>query len=111
MTDMAMANWMVGRSSAIQAVRELVAVSLLALIDLYPVALDLVLSAESAADQLRLNLEARTTTREASLPSVVVYVKLDWDDVRLLAEAHAVPCICQPERRSIALIFPRGKRG
>jgi hypothetical protein len=88
-----------------QAVCDVVSASLLALIDMHNTPLDFELDAEFVDSQVRLNVKACASMRQAALPPMVVGDTLDWADVALLAQAHAVNCVCRPEHASITLRF------
>ena len=72
---------------------ELVVASLLALTDLCPGSLDIDLVAEQLDGRVVLNIRARTADRISTSPTIPDR-PLTFDDVRMLAEAHGISCVC-----------------
>jgi hypothetical protein len=85
------------------ALREMLAASLMALIDMNPGTLDIDIQSDADADEVELKLRARVANRRATIRSGADERKFTWADVQLLAKAHGVSCSCQASSATIRL--------
>jgi hypothetical protein len=83
------------------ALQELVVTTLLVLTDMYEQSTDLHLVVRAVADRVDVVMQARAAERVASLPVLGQYRKLVWADLKLLADAHGVPCVCEGDTASL----------
>jgi hypothetical protein len=85
------------------ALQELVVTALLVLTDMHEQSTDLHLGVRAVADRVDVVIQARAAHRVASLPVLGQYRKLVWADLKLLAHAHSVPCVCEGDTVSLQL--------
>ena len=85
------------------ALREILAASLMALIDMNPGTLDIDIQSDADADEVELRLRARAVDRRATIRSGADEHKFTWADVQLLAKAHGVSCSCQASGATMRL--------
>ena len=85
------------------ALREMLAASLMALIDMNPGTLDINIQSDADTDEVELKLRARAANRRATIRSGTDERKFTWADVQLLAKAHGVSCSCQASSATIRL--------
>lgn len=85
------------------ALRELLAASLMALIDMHPGTLDIDVQGDTAADDVELRLRARAADRRPTIRPSADERKFTWADVQMLATAHGVSCSCQASGATIRL--------
>jgi len=85
------------------ALREILAASLMALIDMNPGTLDIDIQSDADADEVELRLRARAVDRRATIRSGADEHKFTWADVQLLAKAHGVSCSCQASGATVRL--------
>ncbi|TMH58726.1 MAG: hypothetical protein E6H53_10065 [Betaproteobacteria bacterium] len=85
------------------ALREILAASLMALIDMNPGTLDIDIQSDAHADEVELRLRARAVDRRATIRSGADEHKFTWADVQLLAKAHGVSCSCQASGATVRL--------
>ncbi len=86
-TDLRGADALVDRA----ALRELFAVSVVALIDVHSGPLDIDVQSVGEADHVDLTLQVRTAARRARVP-LPAEPRFGWADVQALANAHGAPC-------------------
>lgn len=82
---------------------ELVVAALLVLTDRHDQPVDLHVAVRPATDYIEIVLRARVADRVASLPTVAPYRKLAWADLKLLASANGVACLCEGDTASIKI--------
>lgn len=82
---------------------EMVVVSLLTLTDVRHGALDIDLGADRIDGRVAIRIDARSADRR-SAASPMLHRALGFDDVKVLAEADRIACVC--EDAAIALEFP-----
>jgi hypothetical protein len=85
------------------ALRELLAASLMALIDMHPGTLDIDIHGDAAVDDVELKLHARAADRRPTIQAPADERKFTWADVQMLATAHGVSCSCQASGATIRL--------
>ena len=85
------------------ALRELLAASLMALIDMHPGTLDIDVQGDAAANDVELRLRARAADRRPTIQASADERKFTWADVQILATAHGVSCSCQASGATIHL--------
>jgi hypothetical protein len=85
------------------ALREMLAASLMALIDMNPGTLDIDVRSDADADEIELSLRARPADRRATIRSGADERRFTWADVQLLARAHGVSCSCRASTATIRL--------
>jgi hypothetical protein len=85
------------------ALRELLATSLMALIDMHPGTLDIDVHGDADTDDVELKLRARAANRRPTIQAVGGERKFTWADVQMLARAHGVFCSCQASGATIRL--------
>jgi hypothetical protein len=85
------------------ALRELLAASLMALIDMHPGTLDIDLHGDAVGNDVELTLRARAADRRPTIRASGDERKFTWADVQMLATAHGVPCSCQASGATIHL--------
>jgi hypothetical protein len=85
------------------ALREILAASLMALIDMNPGTLDIAIQSDADADEVELRLRARAADRRATIRSGTDEHKFTWADVQLLAKAHGASCSCQASGATVRM--------
>jgi len=85
------------------ALREILAASLMALIDMNPGTLDIDIHSDADADDIEISLRARAADRRATIQAAANERKFTWADVQMLAKAHGVSCSCQASAATIRL--------
>jgi hypothetical protein len=85
------------------ALRELLAASLMALMDMHPGTLDIEVHGDAAADDVELRLRAHAAGRRATILPASDERKFTWADVQILATAHEASCSCQASGTTIRL--------
>ena len=85
------------------ALQEVLITALLVLTDMYHQSADLHVSVRAAEDHVDVVVRARAAERSASIPPVLSYRKLGWADLKLLAGAHGVPCVCEDGTASLQI--------
>jgi hypothetical protein len=85
------------------ALREMLAASLMALIDMHPGTLDIDVRSDADADEAELRLRASAAERRATIHAAAGERKFTWADVQLLARAHGVSCACQESATTFRL--------
>jgi hypothetical protein len=76
------------------ALREILAASLMALIDMNPGTLDIDIQSNADADDVELSVRARAADRRATIHPGDDGHRFTWADVQLLAKAHGASCSC-----------------
>jgi hypothetical protein len=77
------------------ALQEVLVTALLVLTYMYNQCADLHVSVRTAQDHVDVVVRARTAERSTSIPPTLPYRKLGWADLKLLADVHSVPCVCE----------------
>lgn len=85
--------------------QELVVTALLVLTDMCDQPADLHAVVRPVEDHCDVLLRARAAERVASFPPLSQYRKLVWADLKLLAHAHGIPCVCGAD--TVSLQFQR----
>ena len=85
------------------ALRELLIASLLALTDMHPGTLDIVVQSVADAEDVELKLHSRAADRRAGMPPAAHERRFTWADVQMLAKAHGVACSCQADGAALRL--------
>lgn len=85
------------------ALREMLAASLMALIDMHPGTLDIDVHGDADADEAELRLRAAVADRRATIHVDAADRRFTWADVQMLARAHGVSCSCQESGATIRL--------
>lgn len=98
-TDLKAADALVDKA----ALRELLIASLLALTDMHPGTLDIVVQSVADAEDVELKLHSRAADRRASMPPAAHERRFTWADVQMLAKAHGVGCSCQADGATLRL--------
>jgi hypothetical protein len=83
------------------ALQELVVTALLVLSDMYDQPADLHVVVRQVGDRVDVVVRACAAERVASVPALGQYRKLVWADLKLLAHAHGVPCVCEGDTASL----------
>jgi hypothetical protein len=83
------------------ALQELVVTALLVLSDMHDQPADLHVVVRPVDDRVDVVVRARAAERVASVPPLGQYRKLVWADLKLLAHAHGVPCVCEGDTASL----------
>jgi hypothetical protein len=85
------------------ALRELLIASLLALTDMHPGTLDILIQSAADAEDVELKLHSRAADRRASMPPAAHERRFTWADVQMLAKAHGAACTCQADAATLRL--------
>ncbi len=98
-TDVRTADTLVSRA----ALRELLATSLVALIDTHPGPIDIEVTAEGVENDVVVSLRATRTDRKSPLPASSIHRPLTGADVVAVGRAHGVACTASDDAVTLRL--------